>query len=147
MLSKNRLQTNTIRCPKCQSSASVKDGVIKEKQRFKCKECNYHYTVLHRGLDVGIRRQAVQLYLAGFGSRAIARLLQCSHVTVTQWVNEYGETLKPLRAQQDARIIKTLDLQNYVKQKKDSENGITLVVDQQTALTSLCIPITGVQTK
>ncbi|MCP4458154.1 MAG: IS1 family transposase, partial [Cytophagales bacterium] len=34
-----------MNCPKCSSSAGIKSGKIKGKQRYKCKKCSYHYTV------------------------------------------------------------------------------------------------------
>ncbi|WP_422851703.1 transposase-like zinc-binding domain-containing protein [Flavobacterium nitratireducens] len=30
-----------IKCPKCQNNAIVKSGIIKNKQRYLCKNCNY----------------------------------------------------------------------------------------------------------
>lgn len=29
------------KCPKCNGSTIVKSGIINEKQRFLCKDCNY----------------------------------------------------------------------------------------------------------
>lgn len=141
MESKNRLQSPVVRCPKCKSSANVKDGVVNEKQRFKCKECNYRYTVLHRGLDLDVRRKAIQLYLAGFGSRAIAKLLECSHVTINQWINDYAELLKPIRSSQENQIVELKDLQSYVEHKTNLKDNITLVINKQNSVISLCIPI------
>ena len=142
MVTKDRLQTEVIRCPKCQSSACIKDGIIHEKQRFKCKECSYHYTVLHRGLSLEIRRQALQLYLAGLGFRSIGRLLKCSHVTIAQWINEHGDTIKIIRASSEISFVKTKDLHNFIDNKNHVKNSSALVFDMQNESTSLCIPIT-----
>lgn len=106
MVTKNRV-LNMAMCPKCDSPACIKDGVIKEKQRFLCKECGYRHTVTQRGLGLDIRRQALQLYLAGLGFRSIGRLLQCSHVTVSQWINAHGESIKSIRAVNHVNVIKT----------------------------------------
>ena len=110
MVTKDRLETKVIRCPKCQSSSYIKDGIIHEKQRVKCKECNYRYTVLQRGLGNEIRRQALQLYLAGLGFRSIGRLLKCSHVTIAQWINEHGDTIKSIRASSEINLVKKVAL-------------------------------------
>ena len=32
-------------CPKCASTKKVKSGIVKSRQRFKCKECGCNYTV------------------------------------------------------------------------------------------------------
>ncbi len=138
MVTKHRLQSEVIRCPKCQSSAFTKDGIIKEKQRFKCKECEHRYTVFQRGLSKQIRRQALQLYLAGLGFRSIGRLLKCSHVTVAQWINEHGDTIKSIRASSEINVIKTNDLHAYI----ENNHKVVLVFDIQNDSASLCIPIT-----
>jgi len=33
-------------CPKCKSSLKTKDGIVRNKQRYKCKDCSYRYTVV-----------------------------------------------------------------------------------------------------
>ncbi|MGB4497366.1 MAG: helix-turn-helix domain-containing protein [Methylococcaceae bacterium] len=134
-------------CPKCHSQLCIKDGVINEKQRFKCKSCGYRHTVLHRGLSLEIRRQALQLYLAGLGFRSIGRLLQCSHVTVSQWIREHGDSVKSIRADKVVNVVKTKDLHAYVNQKSHSPQATTLVIDVQTDCTALCIPLVTKQSK
>lgn len=39
-----------MKCPKCNSSTYVKDGIVKGRQRFLCKECYFRYTVKQRSL-------------------------------------------------------------------------------------------------
>ena len=41
--------TDNKHCPKCDSKNFVKSGIIKERQRFKCKSCNYYFTVQKLG--------------------------------------------------------------------------------------------------
>jgi transposase-like protein len=41
-----------IACPKCQSQDLIKSGVIKERQRFRCKQCSYSFTVLKEGKKI-----------------------------------------------------------------------------------------------
>ena len=142
MVTKDRLESKVIRCPKCQSSSYIKDGIIHEKQRVKCKECNYRYTVLQRGLGNEIRRQALQLYLAGLGFRSIGRLLKCSHVTIAQWINEHGDTIKSIRASSEINLVKTMDLHDFIDNKNHVKNSSALIFDMQNESTSLCISIT-----
>ena len=54
-------------CPKCQSQDYVKSGIIKGRQRFKCKECNYYFTVQKMGkrIDDYYVTKALQLYVEG----------------------------------------------------------------------------------
>ena len=39
-------------CPKCDSAEAIKSGVINERQRYKCRQCGYHYTVAKVGREV-----------------------------------------------------------------------------------------------
>ena len=36
-----------MNCPKCQHEHFVKNGFVNEKQRYKCKDCNYQWTEHH----------------------------------------------------------------------------------------------------
>ncbi len=124
--------------PKCHSDTCCKDGFVKTKQRFKCKACGYRHTVNHRGLSLEIRRQALQLYLAGFGFRSIGRLLKCSHVTVSQWINSHGDSIKAIRADVQTNVIKTQDVYTPISARQ----AISLVVDIKTDCIALCILVT-----
>ena len=78
------------------------------------------------------------MYLAGLGFRSIGRLLKCSHVTVAQWINEHGDTIKSIRASSEINVIKTNDLHAYI----ENNHKVVLVFDIQNDSASLCIPIT-----
>jgi transposase-like protein len=81
-----------IACPKCQSQELIKSGVIKGRQRFKCKLCSYSFTVLKAGknIDPYYVIKALQLYIEGVTFREIERILGISHVSVMNWVKKYG---------------------------------------------------------
>lgn len=79
-------------CPKCNSPQATKSGVIDGRQRFKCKNCGYHYTVAKVGKEINSYYviKALQLYIEGVSYREIERLLGVSHVSVMNWVKKYG---------------------------------------------------------
>lgn len=77
-----------MNCPKCHSSNYCKDGIVKSRQRYQCKECGLRYTVEKKS-DVKskeTKRLALEMYLEGLGFRAIGRILKISYGTVYQWV-------------------------------------------------------------
>ena len=78
-------------CPKCDSHIVIKSGIVKERQRFKCKTCNYFFTVekLGKQIDNYTVIKALQLYIEGVSYREIERLLGVSHVSVMNWVKKY----------------------------------------------------------
>ncbi|MFN3640540.1 MAG: terminase gpP N-terminus-related DNA-binding protein [Flavobacterium sp.] len=78
-------------CPKCNKEDIVKSGIIKDRQRFLCKSCNYYFTVnkLGKRIDQYYVTKALQLYLEGLSFREIERIIGVSHVTVSNWVKEF----------------------------------------------------------
>jgi transposase-like protein len=40
------------KCPRCQSKERVKNGHINGRQRYRCKNCKYDYTVEHKSTAV-----------------------------------------------------------------------------------------------
>ncbi|MDR2206470.1 MAG: IS1 family transposase, partial [Flavobacteriaceae bacterium] len=36
-----------MKCPRCSSEEYCKAGIVLNRQRYKCKKCNYYYTVNH----------------------------------------------------------------------------------------------------
>ncbi|TNE72186.1 IS1 family transposase [bacterium] len=83
---------STTICPKCESEDFVKSGIVMERQRYRCKNCNYHYSVQKKGKEIHptVIIKALQLYLEGISYREIERLIGISHVTVMNWVKKYG---------------------------------------------------------
>ncbi len=82
---------NTSQCPRCSSLKVVKSGIVNDRQRFKCKKCNYNFTVNKQGkqIDNYYVIKALQLYMEGVSYREIERLLGVSHVSVMNWVRRY----------------------------------------------------------
>jgi transposase-like protein len=78
-------------CPKCQTEQCSKDGIVRGKQRYRCKSCGYRHTVTYKWYSESDKQRALAMYLEGLGFRSIGRLLGCSHVAVYQWIKQYGE--------------------------------------------------------
>lgn len=81
-----------LNCPKCKGENIVKSGIVKGRQRFRCKDCNYFFTVNKEGrsIDPYYVVKALQLYIEGVSFREIERLLQVSHVSVMNWVKQFN---------------------------------------------------------
>ena len=106
-------------CPKCSSEKCVKDGIIKGRQRYRCKSCNFRHTVQHRGKSPDVKRQALELYLEGLGFRSIGRFLKCSHVAVYNWIKSFGEAAKELRSDSALKVVEMDEMHTYVSLKKN----------------------------
>ena len=87
-----------MRCPKCLCEERVKSGIIKGRQRYKCKECKCNYTVELKSTakPLSVKKQALHLYLEGLGFRSIGRFLGVSNVSVLNWIKSFGKEVEKL---------------------------------------------------
>ena len=109
-------------CPNCGSNQYVKSGIIKERQRYKCKKCNYFFTVnkLGKQIDSYYVNKALQLYLEGLSYREIERILGISHVSIINWVKKYN-IKRPYRVEYHStyKILNADELANYFSTNKN----------------------------
>jgi len=84
-----------MKCPRCGSENSVKNGFASDKQRYKCKRCGCQFTrTAPRGKDIKDRQLTAFLYAAGLSMNAIAKLVGVSTQTVSRWLHSiYNENV------------------------------------------------------
>ncbi|WP_378184640.1 hypothetical protein ACE939_07995 [Aquimarina sp. W85] len=103
-------------CPNCNSLKYIKSGIVKDRQRYQCKLCNYYFTVnkLGKGIDEYYVNKALQLYLEGLSYREIERILGVSHVSIMNWVKKYG-IKRPYNSDYHPtyKIMSALELSNF----------------------------------
>lgn len=129
-----------MNCPKCNSSKKVKNGIVRNLQRFKCKDCLNNYTVLKKSTAVSSaqRRLGLMMYLEGLGFNSIGRLLGVSHVAVIKWVKKYGNQLSETKNNAPVRIMEMDEMHSYIGSKKTIVGcGLQLIETKKDALISL----------
>ena len=121
-----------LACPRCQDNNIVKSGVIKDRQRYLCKKCNYFFTVnkIGKKIDNYYVTKALQLYLEGLSFREIERIIGVSHVTVSNWIKEFN-IKKPAQADYHPtyKIFNHLELIEYLK-NKDQLSGAGMIITE-----------------
>ena len=133
-------------CPRCFSVNRHKSGLVLGRQRYKCKDCHYYYTVLQKS-DVkssSTRRLAFQMYLEGLGFRAIGRILKISYGTVYQWIKKWGGQLELPKRNDEIAIIELDEMHTYVGSKKTTAGYGLLLIDMANGLSLLSVE-TGLQ--
>lgn len=119
-------------CPNCGSDKYIKSGIIKSKQRYKCKDCSYFFTVnkLGKKIDDYYVNKALQLYLEGLTYREIERILGVSHVSILNWVKKYNMK-RPSKVNYHPayKILNANELSNYFK-NLDNLVGAGIVVTE-----------------
>ena len=107
-------------CPKCGGS-SVKNGLVEEKQRWKCKDCGFQFTRLApRGKPLWMKLEAVLLYMSGMSMNAIAAVLAVSAQSILNWVRDFAQANyeKP-QAEGEVIVVVELDeMWHFIQSKK-----------------------------
>ncbi len=119
-------------CPKCQQQNVIKSGIVKERQRFRCRDCNYYFTVkkLGKQIDDYYVTKALQLYLEGLSYREIERILGISHVTISSWIKKYNITRPPhSEFHTTYKVFKQNELLEFM-QNEDNIKGSGLIITE-----------------
>jgi len=119
-------------CPRCKSENIRKDGIVKQRQRFLCKDCSYRFTVEFVGKPEKLKRDALILYLEGLGFRSIGRYLGVSHVAVFNWIKSFGQSIDDIRSDDKIEVIEIDEMHTYVGSKKTSFGSGLLLIEMGT---------------
>lgn len=119
-------------CPSCSSENQIKSGIVNGRQRYKCKDCNYYFTVNKKGkkIDDYYVNKALQLYLEGLTYREIERILGISHVTVLKWVKKY-QIKRPYTTNYHPsyKILNSSELASYFSDPLNVKGAGTIVTE------------------
>ena len=126
-----------MNCPQCKSTETVKSGLVKQKQRFLCKNCNHQFLDYQTTSAFNIKntnkRIALHLFLEGVGLREVARILQMPPTTLYNWKQEWscihldaiGKTSKP-------EHLNYIQSAEYINTRKNAANYTILWLDLET---------------
>ena len=107
-------------CPKCKRKEVIKSGVVLQKQRWKCKACNYHFTrMIPRGEPVQKKALAVLMYSmcsASYGM--IAKLLCVTRKTVYMWIKQFSAMEKEPEIKPEVKEVELDEMWHFIGSKK-----------------------------
>lgn len=119
-------------CPSCSSENNIKSGVVNARQRYKCKDCNYFFTVdkLGKKIDDYYVNKALQLYLEGLTYREIERILGISHVSILNWVKKYNiKRPSNTKYHPTYKILNTTELGEYFSNPQNIKGAGAVVTE------------------
>jgi transposase-like protein len=134
-------------CPKCKSINFRKDGIVKSRQRYFCKDCKHRFTVEQIGKSNELKRNALILYLEGLGFRSIGRYLNVSHVAVFNWIKTFGEKLDEFRNPAEINVVELDEMHTYIGSKKTTVGYGLLLIDMVTCLSTVKLAQEGQKLK
>jgi transposase-like protein len=107
-------------CKLCKSKEIKKNGKIRGKQRYKCKECGYTYVLGDERVKLNEKVEAMVLllYSTGKGSyRFIARLLGVSVYAVYSWIKRAGKKYNADEISINIKEIEIDEMWHYIQKK------------------------------
>lgn len=110
-----------MRCPKCNSTETVKNGHRKHRQSYKCKQCSRQFLESYRQWRYSddVKQLCIKMYLNGMGLRGIERVTDIHHTTVMHWIRAAGHELTDAPNTEEIPEITDLDeLQTFVGNKR-----------------------------
>jgi len=120
-----------MNCPKCKSSSHRKNGIVNGRQRYKCHDCGYNYSVEIKSTASSpfVKRQALQLYLEGLGFRSIGRIFGVSHVSVQKWIKKFGQEVEELKSENAISVVELDEMHTYIGNKKNTTGSGLLLIE------------------
>ena len=127
-----------IQCQECQSDTTVKKGIVREKQRYKCKSCGCNFIIGDSRINPATelkRHTCVLFYSLGKASfRFLARLFDVSPATTYQWVRKTAETLGEPVVSAGVKEIEIDEMWHFLHSKKN-KRWIIKALDRNTRRT------------
>lgn len=107
-------------CKKCQSSKSVKNGIVRGKQRYKCLSCGYNYTIGDARGKISPAAKALAILLYGSGKASygtIAKLLNVSRPAVLYWIKQIGKNLPQPTITSEIKRVQIDEMWHFINKK------------------------------
>jgi transposase len=132
-----------VRCKKCNSFFVVKNGFIRCKQRYKCKQCKYNFVIgEERFVSDRERKKAlcILLYSQGKSSiRFIAKLLKVSKMTILRWIRKKAEEISYPEISKDIKDVEFDEVWHFVKKNLKKYGSLKLWMESQKELYIGCV--------
>jgi transposase len=115
-----------IGCKNCGVCRCVKNGIVRGKQRYKCKGCGYNFVLGDGRADphAAVKRAfAVILYSVGKGSYGfIAKLFGVTPAAVLKWIRQEAAALQVPEISGSVREMEFDEMWHFIGSKK-TRNG------------------------
>jgi len=110
-------------CKNCKSKRTVKNGIVRGKQRYKCKECSYNFVEGDCRTNEKIAAKKAMCVLLYTLSRAsyngLARIFDTWPSLVYRWIVDAGAKLPEEGVPGDIKQMEFDEMWHYVGSKKE----------------------------
>lgn len=111
-----------VSCKNCGSQKCVKNGIVRGKQRHKCGECRYNFTLGDNRTDdkiVALKALCVILYALAKGSfNMLGKVFGRNRSLIYRWIKEAGLKQSEPEIDGDIQEIEFDEMWHFVNEKK-----------------------------
>ena len=106
-----------LSCKRCGSTDQVKNGLMRGKQRYRCKGCGLNFTdTPPPGKPLAMKLTAVLLYVSGLSMNRTGKLLGVSTPTIQAWIEQFAKVYGQKPAPEGRAVVVELDeMWHYLK--------------------------------
>ena len=113
-----------LRCKGCGSEEQVRNGLMRSKQRYRCKACGLNFTdTPARGKPLAMKATAVLLYVSGLSMNRTAKLLGVSTPTIQAWLEQFAAAYAQKPEPEGRAVVIELDEMWHFLKKSQSRSG------------------------
>ena len=113
-----------MRCKRCGAEEHVRNGLMRGKQRYRCKACGLNFTdTPPRGMPLAMKVTAVLLYVSGLSMNRTAKLLGVSTPTVMAWIERFAEVHAQKPEPEGRAVVVELDEMWHYLKKSGTSSG------------------------
>jgi transposase len=107
-----------------ESGAWVKNGLMRGKQRYRCKACGLNFTdTPPRGMPLRVKAAAILLYVSGLSMNRAAKLLGVSVASVQDWIERFATTYAQKPEPEGRALVVELDEMWHYLKKSPASSG------------------------
>src|SRR5918998_5677377 len=111
-------------CKRCESAKYVKNGLMRGKQRYLCKDCGLAFTdTSGRGKPLALKAAAVLLYVSGLSINRTAKLLGVSTATIQAWLEQFARAYAQKPEPEGRAVVIELDEMRHYLKKSPNRSG------------------------
>jgi transposase len=111
-----------VKCKNCDSDKAMKNGIVRGKQRYKCKECGYNFVVGDERTDekiAALKALVVIFYSIGKCSYGmLAKIFKRDRSLIYHWVKEAGLSCELPAVGGEIQEIEFDEMWHFIQSKK-----------------------------
>ena len=128
-----------MHCRYCGSEKTHKSGIIRGKQRYKCKDCGKNFLETDgRSKQTTIEKRALAVMLYTFSKASYnflaKKIFHCSPTTVMNWIKKAGAEVKMPEITEDIKEIEFDEMWHFIGSKKTKNGSLKRWIAKQEKL-------------